>query len=83
MCLLLSYHPIARKNLPRAYQPKLLLSNISAFVCGGDKTDLNIQLLLNIHSAFRQIVISPTCRMSLVLTVLQTNLHQFPHLTTK
>ena len=28
----------------------------SAFVCGGDKNDLNIQLLLDIHPCFRQLV---------------------------
>ena len=31
----------------------------SAFICGGDKNDLNIQLLLNIDPSFRQIVSSP------------------------
>ena len=34
----------------------------SAFICGGDKNDLNIQLLLDINPSFRQLVTQPTYR---------------------
>ena len=48
----------------------------SAFICGGDKNDLNTQLLLDIHPSFRQIVSHPTYRQS-VLDVLVTDLGQY------
>ena len=48
----------------------------SAFICGGDKNDLNIQLLLNIDPSFRQIVSSPTYRQA-VLDVLVTDIGQY------
>ena len=47
----------------------------SAFICGGDKNDLNIQLLLNIDPTFRQIVSKPTYKNS-VLDVLVTDIGQ-------
>ena len=67
----------------------------SAFICGGDKNDLNVQLLLDIHPTFRQLVTQPTYRQS-VLDVLVTDIGQYylgplssqttppqhPHLTT-
>ena len=48
----------------------------SAFICGGDKNDLNVQLLLDISSSFRQLVTLPTYRQS-VLDVLVTDLGQY------
>ena len=48
----------------------------SAFVCGGDKNDLNIQLLLNIDPSFRQIITKPTYKQS-VLDVLVTDIGQY------
>ena len=48
----------------------------SAFICGGDKNDLNIQLLLDIDPSFRQIVSSPTYRQS-VLDILVTDIGQY------
>ena len=48
----------------------------SAFICGGDKNDLNIQLLLNIDPSFRQIISKPTYKQS-VLDVLVTDIGQF------
>ena len=48
----------------------------SAFVCGGDKNDLNTQLLLDIHPSFRQIVTKPTYKKS-VLDVLVTDIGHY------
>ena len=48
----------------------------SAFICGGDKNDLNIQLLLNIDPSFRQIVSNPTYRQA-VLDVIVTDIGQY------
>ena len=48
----------------------------SAFICGGDKNDLNIKLLLDIDPSFRQIVTSPTYRQS-ILDVLVTDIGQY------
>ena len=52
------------------------LYNDSAFICGGDKNDLNIQLLLNIHPGFRQLVTQATYRLS-VLDVMVTDIGQY------
>ena len=52
------------------------LHSESAFICGGDKNDLNIQLLLDIDPSFRQIVSSPTYRQS-VLDILVTDIGQY------
>ena len=48
----------------------------SAFILGGDKNDLNTQLLLDIDPSFRQIVSNPTYRQS-VLDVLVTDIGQY------
>ena len=48
----------------------------AAFLCGGDKNDLNIQLLLDINPTFRQIVTQPTYRLS-VLDVLVTDIGHY------
>ena len=48
----------------------------SAFICGGDKNDLNTQLLLGIDPSFRQIVSKPTYKQS-VLDVLVTDIGQY------
>ena len=48
----------------------------SAFICGGDKNDLNIKLLLDIDPSFRQIVPHPTYKQS-VLDVLVTDIGQY------
>ena len=48
----------------------------AAFICGGDKNDLNIQLLLNINPSFRQLVTQPTYRLS-VLDVLVTDIGHY------
>jgi hypothetical protein len=48
----------------------------SAFICGGDKNDLNIQLLLNINPSFRQIIFKPTYKQS-ILDVLVTDIGQY------
>ena len=48
----------------------------SAFICGGDTNDLNIQLLLDINPSFRQLVTSPTYRLS-VLDVLVTDIGHY------
>ena len=48
----------------------------SAFLCGGDKNDLNEQLLLDISPTFRQIVTLPTYRLS-VLDVMVTDIGQY------
>ena len=48
----------------------------SAFICGGDKNDLNIQLLLDINPSFRQLVTKPTYRLS-ILDVLITDIGHF------
>jgi hypothetical protein len=48
----------------------------SAFILGGDKNDLNIQLLLDIDPSFRQIVSGPTYKQS-VLDVLVTDIGQY------
>ena len=45
----------------------------AAFVCGGDKNDLDIKHLLNISSSFRQIVTRPTYRNS-ILDILVTDI---------
>ena len=50
----------------------------SAFVCGGDKNDMNTQLLLDIHPSFRQLVTQPTYRLS-ILDVLVTDMGQYYH----
>ena len=44
-----------------------------AFICGGDKNDLNVKLLLNINSNFHQIVTKPTHKKS-VLDVIVTDI---------
>ena len=48
----------------------------SAFLLGGDKNDLNIQLLLDIDPSFRQIVSGPTYKQA-VLDVLVTDIGQY------
>ena len=48
----------------------------SAFICGGDKNDLNTQLLLDIHPSLRQIVTKPTYWQS-VLDVIITDIGQY------
>ena len=48
----------------------------AAFICGGDKNDLNIQRLLDINPSFRQLVTKPTYRLS-VLDVLVTDIGHF------
>ena len=48
----------------------------SAFICGGDKNDLNTQLLLDINPSFRQLVDHPTYRLS-TLDVLITDIGQY------
>ena len=48
----------------------------SAFICGGDKNDLNLQLLLDIDPSFRQIVTKPTYNQS-VLEVIVTDIGQY------
>ena len=48
----------------------------SAFICGGDKNDMNTHLLLNICPSLRQIVTQPTYRHA-VLDVLVTDLGQY------
>ena len=48
----------------------------SAFICGGDKNDLNVQMLLDIDPSFRQIVSQPTYKQS-VLDVIVTDIGQF------
>ena len=48
----------------------------SAFILGGDKNDLNVQLLLNIDPSFRQIVSKPTYKQS-VLDILVTDIGQY------
>ena len=48
----------------------------AAFICGGDKNDLNTQLLLDIKPSFKQLVTLPTYRLS-VLDVLITDIGQY------
>ena len=48
----------------------------AAFVCGGDKNDMNINLLLGIHPSFRQIVSKPTYKQA-ILDVLVTDMGQY------
>ena len=48
----------------------------SAFICGGDKNDPNIQLLLNIDPSFRQIVSKPTYKQA-VLDVIVTDIGHY------
>ena len=48
----------------------------AAFICGGDKNDLDIKHLLGISSSFRQIVNKPTYKNS-VLDVLVTDIGHF------
>ena len=48
----------------------------SAFICGGDKNDLNTQLLLDIHPSLKQLVTSPTYRLS-VLDVLISDIGHY------
>ena len=48
----------------------------SAFICGGDKNDLNLQLLLDIDPRFRQIVTQPTYKQS-VLDIIVTDIGQY------
>ena len=48
----------------------------SAFVCGGDKNDLNLQLLLEIDPSFRQIVTKPTYKQS-ILEVIVTDIGHY------
>ena len=48
----------------------------AAFICGGDKNDLNVQLLLDINPSFRQLVTKPTYRLS-VLDVLITDIGHY------
>ena len=50
----------------------------AAFVCGGDKNDLNLNLLLNIDPSFRQIVSKPTYKQS-TLDVLVTDIGHYYH----
>ena len=53
----------------------------SAFVCGGDKNDLNTQLLLNIDPSFHQIVTKPTYKQT-ILDILVTDIGQYYHVPT-
>ena len=53
----------------------------SAFVCGGDKNDLNIHLLLDIHPTFKQLVTQPTYRLS-VLDVIVTDIGHYYQIPT-
>ena len=48
----------------------------AAFVCGGDKNDLDVRHLLGISSSFRQIVTKPTYRSS-ILDILVTDIGHF------
>ena len=48
----------------------------SAFICGGDKNDLNIKHLLDISPCFRQIVTRPTHKNS-VLEIIVTDIGHF------
>ena len=48
----------------------------SAFICGGDKNDLNVNLLLNICPSFHQIVTKPTYKQA-VLDILVTDIGQY------
>ena len=50
--------------------------NNSAFICGGDKNDLNIKHLLNISPSFHQIVTKPTHKSS-ILEVIVTDIGHF------
>ena len=47
-----------------------------AFICGGDKNDLNIKHLLDISPSFRQIVTKPTHKQS-ILEVIVTDIGHF------
>ena len=59
------------------FKQKALHPN-SFFVCGGDKNDLNIQLLLDISPTLHQIVTKPTYKNS-VLEVIVTDLGHLYH----
>ena len=48
----------------------------SAFICGGDKNDLNQQLLLDIDPSFRQIVTKPTYKHA-ILDIIVTDIGQY------
>ena len=48
----------------------------SALICGGDKNDLNIKLLLDIHPSLRQLVTIPTYR-SAIIDVLITDIGHY------
>ena len=50
----------------------------AVFVCGGDKNDLNINLLLNIDPSFRQIVSKPTYKQA-ILDVIVTDIGHYFH----